>query len=87
MRTLDEDALPCLPAEVKSLVRDGVYALYRLRTPTASGGTYVLLTHGPKESYLLAADGDPVLDQVPTNIVSEVAEAITFGGAGETQWA
>lgn len=84
MQTLTQGALEALPAEVKALVRDGVYALYKLRRMTKSGATYLLLMRGPKSrGYLLSSRGELVADPIPNNIAEEVEAAVTFGDAGE----
>jgi hypothetical protein len=84
MRTLPHDALPNLPGEVKSLVRDGVYAMYILRERTRSGGEYVMVTRGA-EFYVLSHSGD-LLPTGGAVAVSEfdVAGAATFASGGDS---
>jgi hypothetical protein len=56
MKMLQASDLPKLPAEVKSLVADGVYSLYEV----ASDAKYLLYTQQRQAHYFLSDDGSIV---------------------------
>lgn len=63
-----QDDLKNLPTEVKSLVNDGVYSLYKVMN--VPGVAYVLLV-GSREIYALTADG-VVVEGTPIRSVADV---------------
>jgi hypothetical protein len=84
MKTLRPTDLPRLPTEVKNLVRDGVYALYTLRSHVLDRGVYVLVTKG-KDFFVLSEVGDVLPSGPVTDLASlEMEQAVTFAGAGES---
>ena len=84
MKTLPASDLPELPSQVKSLVRNGVYALYSLGAETEHGGRFLLMTSGQAEFYVLSATGAVVSAGGKNASAFEVEAAMTFGGAGDT---
>ncbi len=78
MRVMGLDALPDLPHEVKTLVREGVYALYEIDQPTPAGGCFVLATRG-QEFYVVSGTGAVVTAGGAKGIKDfEIADAVMF---------
>jgi len=81
MKTLEATDLPTLPAEVKDLVQEGVYALYALKASTRTGGAYLLVTRA-HEVYVLSPGGAVVeTGQAPDLSSFEVLAPVTFAGS------
>lgn len=64
---MPQDDLKNLPTEVKTLINDGVYSLYRVKN--IPGVAYVLLV-GPREFYALTSDG-AVVEGAPIRSVAD----------------
>lgn len=76
MRTIAAETMPKLPADVVSLVAQGVYSLFELKDSTAK---YLLTTPQPAEFYLLDEEGGIAVDPRITSVQSApIVAAISF---------
>ncbi|HEX2732521.1 MAG TPA: hypothetical protein VHM70_13000 [Polyangiaceae bacterium] len=73
MKAIDSSDLVRLAAEVKSLIRDGVYSLYTVQHPSAA----FLLVTSQDDAYLLASDGE-VVDGASGASEVQVEQAVCF---------
>jgi hypothetical protein len=83
MRTVAAETLPKLPADVASLVSQGIYSLFELQGSTAS---YLLVTTRPAEFYLLDQDGGITIDpSIATIQDAHIVDAISLSLRESTQ--
>jgi hypothetical protein len=76
MRTIAAESMPKLPADVVSLVAQGVYSLFELK---GSAAKYLLTTPQPAEFYLLDEEGGIAVDPRITSVKgAPIVAAISF---------
>ncbi len=76
MTTLRQEDLAALPADIKALVQDGVYALYSIRSPSAK---YLLVTNR-QERYFLSSSGAVVPKPSREVADSDIIDVVVFAG-------
>lgn len=77
MTTLRQEQLAALPADIRALVQDGVYALYAIRNRSAK---YLLVTNRNERYYLSATGAVVPKPQGPEVTDADIVDVVVLSG-------